>query len=92
MATGTADLPLQDALMGGMPDEPPWAPLRAEASEKPASLPVPPRPALHESGSPTVHIGLMEVVVLAPENTPARKASLSVERHNVASRHYLRNL
>ena len=92
MATRAADLPVQDTVEGGIPDEPSWVPLQADASEKPASPPALPRPAQDESGSPTVHIGLMEVVVLAPENAPVRKESLSVARHNYASRHYLRNL
>lgn len=49
------------------------------------------RPPVHEPDNPKVHIGLLEVVVLAPEKAPDRKRSLSPDGQNFASRHYLRN-
>jgi hypothetical protein len=49
------------------------------------------RPPMHEPDGPKVHIGLLEVVVLAPEIQPGRKKSKPTEGQNLASRHYLRN-
>jgi hypothetical protein len=85
------DIPVQSPVEVSFPDSQMPEPVQAEPHEEPTSRTVTEPPAT-ETGAPRVHIGLLEVVVLAPEKAPGRKASGSPEGHNFASRHYLRNL
>lgn len=57
---------------------------------EPSPETVGPKPVGEHSG-PKVHIGLLEIVVLAPEKQMNRGGGLPPEGQNLASRHYLRN-
>ena len=70
-------------------DPAPQAPLDGRLSE-PAAEAAQQKPRAEASG-PKVHIGLLEVVVLAPEK-PSNRRTAPREGQNLASRHYLRNL
>ena len=87
---GDENIPVQRPVEVSLPD-----------AQAPESFPVDPRdvsmartaarPSMPETGGPNVHIGLLEVVVLAPENAPGRKTSNAPTGQAFASRHYLRN-
>jgi hypothetical protein len=88
---GGEDLPAQNAIEMIFPDAQAPEPFQADSRQEPTAQAVI-RPPVHEPRGPQVHIGLLEVVVLAPENPPGRKTSQAPEGPNFASRHYLRNL
>lgn len=91
MAANQADIPVQRPVEFFFPDAKAPEPFQADPRETSTSPGVT-QPPVHEPSSPKVHIGFLEVVVLAPGNPPSRKTSRSPDGHNFASRHYLRNL
>lgn len=91
MAADDVDIPPQSPVEVFFPDQQAPEPLQAEPRVESMSQTGTRKPVAAPDG-PEVHIGLLEVVVLAPESTAGRKASKSPEGHNFASRHYLRNL
>ncbi|BBO82254.1 hypothetical protein DSCO28_28200 [Desulfosarcina ovata subsp. sediminis] len=48
--------------------------------------------APHAAGEPAVHIGLVEVVVLAPQDSGTGRSTTFKQGNDFASRNYLRNL
>jgi hypothetical protein len=102
--TPAPDVPEPETVAAGIPEAPAQPPAEMRNPDETAPVafntdfpeePKPPaalRAEVREAGGPKVHIGLIEVVVLAPENPPARKTTASAETHHFASRHYLRNL
>lgn len=91
IAAGEENGSVQNPIEVSFPDDQAPEPFQADPHEKSPSQAVN-RPPVHEPGGPKVHIGLLEVVVLAPENAAGRKTSRSPEERNFTSRHYLRNL
>jgi len=91
MAAGYDNISMRGPIKVSFTDEQATEPLDIDPQKEAASQTVLLSP-VHEPGGPKVHIGLLEVVVLAPQNAPERKRSKSLGEHSFTSRHYLRNL
>ena len=90
MVAGDEYIPVQNPVDVFFPDEQAQEPLQTDPREESTSQRVA-EPPVSAPGYPKVHIGLLEVLVSAPENASVRKISNAPAGHNFASRHYLRN-
>lgn len=84
------DVPVHSPVEVRFHDQPSSEPPRESRLREPQPEAVGAQP-VDEPGGPRVHIGLLEIVVLAAEKQMKRGTRISSEGQNLASRNYLRN-